>query len=119
MNIKTNEKKEILKFPSLNESEQLDSNQQNKQNIQIKDEDKIEDVLSSKTNQFIFDCGSYMGTIASELDTKFGLMWHAKNTTNFEDFVTSVEDFLKNTDNELTENDVKKLFSHYDKYISK
>lgn len=116
MNININEKKEILKFPSLNESEQLDSNQQN---IQIKDEDKIEDVLSSKTNQFIFDCGSYMGTIPSELDTKFGLLWHTKNTTNFEEFVTSVENFLKNSENELTENDVKKLFKHYTKYIVK
>lgn len=115
MNIKI-EKKHFVNQLFESQEKQLEQIYQNPQII-ITGENKIEDIITSKTNQFNFDCGSYLGTIPVKLNTKFCLYWYLNNTNTFEEFVSSIEKFLKNSENELTENDVKKLFSHYNKYI--
>lgn len=96
----------------INNPKKLNESQQ----IIIEDEEIIEDVVNIKSNQFNFDCGLYMGTIKSGLDTKFGLAYHALNTLNLEEFIDSVNNFLSTTNNQLTENDIEKLTAHYIKY---
>ena len=96
------------KIKNLNESEE--------QKIKIEDEKEIEDVLKYKKNQFTFDSGVFMGTIKSGLETKFGLLWHAKNTENLGGFINSVQTFLDATKETLTSADIERLSNHYVKY---
>jgi hypothetical protein len=44
------------------------------------------------------------------------LKYHKDNTKNLDEFINSVGNFLKTTDTELTENDIKRLKIHYEKY---
>ena len=57
-----------------------------------------------------------MGTIKSGLETKFGLLWHAKNTENLGGFINSVQTFLDATKETLTSADIERLSNHYVKY---
>jgi hypothetical protein len=99
----------ITNFKNLNESQQ----------IKIDDEKEIEDVLKLKINQFTFDCGLFMGTINSGLNNKFGLLYHAENTTNLGFFLSSVDNFIANSGNSLSSDDIEKLTNHYVKYYYK
>lgn len=97
-----------------NKTSTINENQQ----FKIEDEKEIEDVLKFKKNQFNFDNGLFMGTIPSKLDTKFGLFWHVMNTTNMEEFISSVTDFIALTENSLSELDIERLQNHYIKYFT-
>lgn len=110
MNIKVTEPKLLNTTIPL-----FESHQQN-QIVGITDEDKIEKVFKLKANQFTFDCGTFMGTIPSEVSTKFGLLYHIKGGT-FESFIESIEQFLSNSGNTLTESDVVRLQKHYKKHV--
>lgn len=89
------------------------------QQIKIEDEEIIEDILRLKANQFLFDCGIFMGTIKSGLDTKFGLLWHAEKTKNLGFFLSSVNKFVVVSGNSLTSSDIERLTNHYVKYYYK
>lgn len=88
------------------------------QQIKIEDEKEIEDVLKFKQNQFTFESGIFMGTIPCRLETKFGLLWHALQTKDMNEFVSSVSDFIASSKESLTELDIEKLENHYIKYFT-
>lgn len=99
----------------INSDKKLNESQQ----IKIEDEEIIEDILRLKANQFLFDCGIFMGTIKSGLNTKFGLLYHAENTVGLGTFIQSVRDFLLVSENSLSSSDIEKLTNHYVKYYYK
>lgn len=77
------------------------------------DTQNIESVLRIKSKQFNFDCGVIMSKINIPSENKFGLSWHYEKTSNFEDFLSSIRQFIMITDNKLTKGDVKNLENEY------
>ena len=73
-------------------------------------------VMKTKSKQFKFDCGIVMGKIDVLLNNRFGLNWHYSNTKSFEEFKSSVAEFIWATNNTLTENDLNNLEKQYNKY---
>ncbi len=78
-----------------------------------KQDKNFETILTIKSKQFKFDCGAIMGKIKVNFDNKFCLIWHYNNTTNLEEFISSVSDFLNITDNKITTGDITKLEREY------
>ncbi len=77
-------------------------------------------VMKTKSKQFQFDCGLIMALITVPLNSKFGLKWHFDNTTSFEGFLTSVEQFMKVANIfVITDKDKKLLKKQYDKQSKK
>ena len=107
-----NFKSEFSEWLSKNNNIKLNESQE----IFIQDEDLIEDILIYKKNQFNFEGGLFMGTINSGLNTKFGLLWHAKNSIEINSFIESVKNFIEKSDTKLSQFDIDKLTSHYNKY---
>lgn len=80
----------------------------------ISDINTIKKTFENESNMFKFDNGSTMGKINSGISIRFGLLFHAQNTSNFEEFCDSVKTFV----GELSENDIKKLSLEYKHYKS-
>ena len=130
---KLNENTPIIKFEPLDEfninsdtlknlfeSEEfndLDDNLKNEFKTEIIDKN-MQTVLDNENYQFKFESGHFMETInGNKLATiPFSLKYHKDNTKNLDEFINSVGNFLKTTDTELTENDIKRLKIHYEKY---
>jgi viroplasmin and RNaseH domain-containing protein len=107
-------------FQSLFESEifqELDNQEQKEIETQIKDSN-IKRVLDDEKFQFKFDSGYYMETINSNKlsDIPFSLKYHKNKTSNIDEFIDSVSNFLQSANVELTESDINKLRKHYQKY---
>lgn len=118
MNIKINDTKGIedTNLQSLNEAEQ-DIIQETPD---IPQQAQVEKVLSTKSKQFKFQSGAYMGGINSGIDElMFGLKYHAEHTNNFDEFLESVSNFVASSNIVLTDVDKKNLEQHYKKYWKK
>lgn len=72
-------------------------------------------VLKTKSKQFVFECGCVMARMSVQLDTRFGLYWHAKQTDSFDGFVASIEKFLQAAGFAITDIDKKLLQKQYSK----
>jgi hypothetical protein len=96
------------------------SQQQNQQNIPVQtqkiDTELEEQVLLSKTKQFNFDCKVFMAKIDVRVKSPFGLYWHAKKSNSLDEFISSVESYIKLSDNTLTDGDKVRLTSQYDNF---
>lgn len=77
------------------------------------EEHTMETVLRLKSLQFNFDSGVIMAKINVNIDSKFGLKWHAENAENAEKFIESVSNFVGTTGNILSVNDKQKLEKQY------
>lgn len=78
---------------------------------------KIEKILDSKSKQFTFDCGLFMGSLISDLDGLiFSMRTHDEKTSNFEEFVASINSFLSTSKESLTATDISRLEAHYLKH---
>ena len=100
----------IRNIKNLNESEA-------EKQIKTDYDNLLENVMKLKSKQFIFDSQLFMGTINSGLNIMFGLLYHAKQTNNVEDFINSVKTFMESTTKtSISENDVERLTKHYNKY---
>lgn len=107
MNIKTPNKK-------LFESEQIQTF--NPEQTPLKNNDSaIESVFDVKSKQFKFENGTFMGSISIDTGNMFGLKYHRENTNNFEEFISSVSNFLKSAETELTSLDIDNLKIEYNK----
>lgn len=115
--INKNKAERVLK--DLLESEQSTNQFQNQvpnsisKNIETS---KIEKILSTKSKQFKLDCGVSMASINEQINSKFGLSWHVYNTTNIDDFISSVSQFIEASGNKLSDTDVTKLRKIYNKF---
>ena len=111
MNIGKNKVKSL--FESI-EEEQFDfDNIQNIENPNLKIYQKV---IENESNQFKFDKGFSMAKIIVDLDTKFGLKYHAENTSSFEEFIESIQKFVGE---ELTASDITKLQTQYNLWLRK
>lgn len=80
----------------------------------------LKDLTLSKNKQFILESGLFFGTINSKkIDNKLSLKWHVDNTFNVDEFIASVRKVVNVAEQDLTDNDVARLVSHYNKYGSK
>lgn len=104
MEIKLSENKPDLnkRLMNLNESEDFSLN-------------TIEKILTTKSMQFEFDCGVILGNILVNIYSKFGLNWHYKNTSTFEEFVESVRETVQTSNVQLTKSDIANLLTEYNK----
>lgn len=85
--------------------------------VDIKQQQQIEKVFSVKSKQFKFDCGIVMASLNSNVnEIKFGLSYHDENTSNFDEFISSIENFLIGVGMKLTDADKDRLRHHYKKY---
>lgn len=110
------------KIQDLFESEEfqnLDINQQKEIEFEIKDSN-IKKVLDDNKTHFVFDSGHYMEAINSNKlsDIAFSLKYHKNKTENVDAFIDSVVNFVSNV-TKVTEQDIKRLKAHYNKYRSK
>ena len=112
MNINTNKQRIFPLF----ESENPKSNQFQQFQQEMKNQDKIETVFTVKSKQFEFEGGAVMGGMLIDTGTKFGLKWHAQNTSNFQEFMESVKEFIVTVNLKLTETDISNLLTEYSKY---
>ena len=71
-----------------------------------------EQILDSKSKQFVFSNGALMGNHKGNINTKFCLSWHKKNTSTLEEFLKSVQNFINSP---LTKMDISKLDIEYNK----
>lgn len=118
MNIRNNKKLRELRnesiFKNLNESVQIASEQQRLQDTQsMQSEEKIQEVIESKDKQFTFNSGVSMADIKQDIGNKFGLKWHYENTSNEQEFIESVKNFVESSGVEVTSNDLKRLSNEY------
>jgi hypothetical protein len=81
-----------------------------------KEDKAIDDVLDNRSKQFRFDNGAFMGSLISDVDSQFGLLWHDANTKNISGFLDSVGDFFKTSGVDITTADISRLRAHYEKY---
>ena len=95
----------------------ISAEEQKEIETQIKDSN-IKRVLDDEKFQFKFDSGYYMETINSNKlsDIPFSLKYHKNKTSNIDEFIDSVSNFLQSANVELTESDINKLRKHYQKY---
>lgn len=91
--------------------------------LQMEEYEEIKDitikrVLDNEDKQFKFESGHYMEALNSDnlSDLKFSLRWHKNNTSNFDEFLESVSEFLKGAECKLTDSDIKRLSFHYSKH---
>lgn len=115
MNINRNNQKKQHVFPMF-ESENFNSEQFQDSKQEMKNQDKIETVFSVKSKQFEFESGVLMAGMSIDTEIKFGLKWHAKNTRNSQEFITSISEFVTTINMKLTEKDISKLLTEYSKY---
>lgn len=115
MNIRNNKKLRELReesvFKNLNESVQKVREQQSIQNEQ--ETEKLQEIIESKNKQFNFDSGVSMANINQDIGNKFGLRWHYENTSNEQEFIESVKNFVESSGVEVTSNDLKQLSNEY------
>ena len=111
MNIKFGNNQNKNKIVDLSESQQFETNQQAINNSN--DEYDISKVMENTSLQFKFDCGAIMAKINLPVNNKFGLKWHFDNSNSVEEFINSVENYLKIGENQLTENDKNRLIKQY------
>lgn len=113
MNIK---KKIVSGRKSLNESQQIQIGpqqmMQNRSKSVNSNMQKMQDVFEIKTNQFKFQCGVVMANISSGVDNPFGLSYWANKASNFDEFVSMVQNAVGE---ELTSSDISRLQSEYNK----
>lgn len=83
------------------------------------DLNKLDTFMKNKNLQFKLDCGVIMAVIDYKLESPIGLYFHYENTPNFDQFILSIEAFLKFTNKNLTSNDKNKLSNVYKNYIQK
>ena len=113
-NINSDALKNLFESEEFND---LDDNLKNEIKTEILDKN-MQTVLDNENYQFKFESGHFMETInGNKLSTMpFSLKYHKDNTKNLDEFINSVSNFLKTTDTELTETDIKRLKIHYEKY---
>jgi hypothetical protein len=76
---------------------------------------RIGEIYRNESLQFKLDSGLVMGNITVNVDNKIGLRWHAVNTSNVTDFITSVSSFTGVTGKKLTDGDMSRLKATYEK----
>lgn len=77
-----------------------------------------ETILNVKSKQIKFECGAIMGKIKLDFDDKICLRWHYNNSSSFESFIESVNEFLKIADCFLSESDKIILEKEYNQFIN-
>lgn len=75
---------------------------------------KLQTVLTTKSKQFVFDCGAIMGNIKYDTGNAFSLKYHADNSINFESFIESIKNIIEATGEKLTQNDINRLKKAYE-----
>ena len=107
MNIRFGNNQKQNKLVDLSESQQFE------QKVSDNDGYDISKVMENPSLQFKFDCGAFMAKINLPVNNKFGLKWHFDNSNSVEEFISSVENYLKVGENQLTENDKTRLIKQY------
>ncbi|MCK9417529.1 hypothetical protein M0Q97_12885 [Candidatus Dojkabacteria bacterium] len=77
-----------------------------------------ETILNVKSKQIKFECGAIMGKIKLDFDDKICLRWHYNNSSNFESFIESINEFLKTADCFLNDNDKIILEKEYTQFVN-
>lgn len=120
MNIQFNQSKKEPQTTKLFESQQFGNQQQVSQEAQdAVDTTKEDNVFKFKSLQIEFSSGIIMGTINSNVDTKFGLKWHYQNSTSLETFIASVQSFIETSDLNINDADIAKLTQIYNTELTK
>lgn len=85
---------------------------------EVADED-LKQLVLSKPKQFVLDCGLFFETIKSGKlsDNKLSLAYHKDVTFDFASFLESVRSVVTFAQMTLTDSDIQRLESHYNKYI--
>lgn len=76
----------------------------------------IETVFKNKSKQFILDNGIILARLSVNINNKIGLKYHYDNSTNVDEFISSVEKFVLGGGNTFSANDKTNLIKHYEKF---
>jgi flavin-binding protein dodecin len=81
--------------------------------IDNKADNAIQEVFDTKSKQFDFSNGSFMGNLLADIDTSFGMKYHDNIALDYGDFEDRIARFVGF---DLNGSDKERLSSHYNKY---
>lgn len=83
-------------------------------NQSIMKSDLEELVFKTKSKQFKFDCGIIMARVNIDINNKFGLKYHLVKSTNQQEFIDSVSQYVAISGGAITDKDKAGLIKQFD-----